>query len=48
MGAVTQNLPTYPELGLVTLNVLSNLLTKCGLDQHHPGKQLLKPIVGLD
>jgi len=36
MGAVTLNLPGYPELGLVTLNLLSELLTKCGLGQHPP------------
>ena len=36
MGAVTLNLPSYPELGLVTLNLLSDLLTKCGLGQHRP------------
>jgi len=34
MGAVTLNLPSYPELGLVALNLLSELLTKCGLGQH--------------
>jgi len=34
MGAVTLNLPSYPELELVTLNLLSELLTKCGLGQH--------------
>jgi len=48
MGAVTPNLPSYPELGLVTLNLLSEQLTKCGLGQHHPGKQLRKPIAGRD
>jgi len=36
MGAVTLSLPSYPELGLVTLNLLSELLTKCGLGQHPP------------
>ena len=36
MGAVTLNLPSYPELGLVTLNTLSEQLTKCGLGQHPP------------
>jgi len=36
MGAVTLNLPSYPELGLVTLNPISELLTKCGLGQHPP------------
>jgi len=36
MGAVTLNLPSYPELGLVTLNLLSEQLTKCGLGQHPP------------
>ena len=40
MGAVTLNMPSYPELGLVTLNLLSELDTKCGLGQHPPGKQL--------
>jgi len=48
MGAVTLNLPTYPELGLVTLNLLSELLTKCGLGQHPSGKQLRKLIAGRD
>ena len=38
MGAVTLNLPSYPEKGLVTLNLLSELLTKCGLGQHPPVK----------
>jgi len=36
MGAVTLNLPRYPELGLVILNLLSELLTKFGLGQHPP------------
>jgi len=36
MGALTLNLPSYPELILVTLNLLSELLTKCGLGQHPP------------
>jgi len=36
MGAVTLNLPSYPELGMVTLNLLSEQLTKCGLGQHPP------------
>jgi len=40
MGAVTLNLPSYPELGLGSLNLLSDLLTKCGLGHHAPGKQL--------
>jgi len=31
MGGVTLNLPSSPELGLVTMNLLSELLTKCGL-----------------
>jgi len=44
MGVVTLNLPSYPELGLVTLNLLSDLLTKRGLGQHPPGKQLRKLI----
>jgi len=48
MGVVTLNLPSYPELGLVTLNLLSELLTKCGLGQHPPGKQLRKLIAGRD
>jgi len=48
MGAVTLNLPRYPELGLVTLNLLSELLTKCGLGQHPPGEQLRKLITGRD
>jgi len=46
MGAVTLNLPSYPELGLVTLNLLGELLTKCGLGQHSPGKQLRTLIAG--
>jgi len=46
MGAVTLNLGGYPELGMVTLNLLSELLTKCGLGQHPPGKQLRKFIAG--
>jgi len=46
MGAVTLNLPSYPELGLVTLNLLSKLLTECGLGQHRPGKQPWKLIAG--
>ena len=37
MGAVTLNLASYPELGLVTLNLLSELLTKCGLAQNPSG-----------
>jgi len=48
MGAVTLNLPSYPELGLVSLNQLSEQLTKWGLDQHPPGKQLRKFIAGRD
>jgi len=36
MGAVTLNLPSYSELGLVTLNLLSEQLTKSGLGQHPP------------
>jgi len=46
MGAVTLNLPSYPELGLVTLNLLSKLLTKCGIGQYLPSKQLQKLIAG--
>ena len=46
MGVVTLNLPSYPELGLVTLNQLSELLTECGLGQHPPCKQLRKLIAG--
>jgi len=46
MGAVTLNLPSYHEIGLVTLNLLSELLTICGLGQHPPGKQLRKLIAG--
>jgi len=38
MGVVTLNLQSYPELGLVTLNLLSELLNKCGLGQHPSGK----------
>jgi len=48
MGLVTLNLPSYPELGLVTLNLLSELLTKCGLGQHPPGKERRKLIGGRD
>jgi len=48
MGAVTLNLHSYPELGLVTPNLLSKLLTKCGLGQYPPGKQLPKLIAGRD
>ena len=39
---------SYPELGLVTLNLLSELLTKCGLGQHPSDKQLRKLIAGRD
>ena len=46
MGAVALNLPSYPEIGLVTLNLQSELLTKCGLGQHPTGKQLRKLIAG--
>jgi len=48
MGAVTLNLPSYTELRLVTLNLLSERLTKCGLGQHPSGKQLRKLIAGRD
>ena len=48
MGVVTLNLPSYPELGLVTLNLLSLRLTECSLGQHPPSKQLQKLIAGLD
>jgi len=48
MGGVTLNLPSYPELGFVSLNLPSELLTKCGLVQHPPGKQLRKLIAGRD
>jgi len=48
MGAVTLNLPSYLELGLVTLNLLSDLFTKCGLSQHRSGKQLRNLIEGRD
>ena len=48
MGAVTLNLPSYPELGLVTLNLLSEQLTKCDLGRDPPGKQLRKLIAGRD
>ena len=48
MGAVTLNLPSYAELGLVTVNLLSELLTKCGGGQHASGKQLWKLIAGRD
>jgi len=40
MGAVTLNLPSYPKLGLVTLNPLSELLPKYGLGQHPPVSNL--------
>jgi len=46
MGAVTLNLPTYPELGLVTLKLLSEVLTKYRLGLHTPSKELQKLIVG--
>ena len=36
MGAVTLNFPSYAELGLVTLNLLSELLTKCSLGPNRP------------
>jgi len=48
MGAVTLNLPSYPELGLDTLNLPSELNTKCGLGQHTSGKQLGRLIAGRD
>ena len=48
MGAVTLDLPSYAELGLVTLNLFSELLTKCGLDQYPLGKQLRKLLAGRD
>jgi len=48
MGVVTLNLPSDPELGLVTLNLLSELLNKCGLGQHPLGKQLRNHIAGGD
>jgi len=37
MGEVTLNLPSYPELGLVILNLLSELLSKWGLGQNPQG-----------
>ena len=46
MRAITLNLPSYRELGLVTLNLLRELLTKCSLGQHPYSKQLRKLIVG--
>jgi len=42
------NLPSYPELGLVALNLLSELLTQFGLGQHPPGKKLRKFMAGQD
>jgi len=48
MGVVTVNLPIYPELGLVTLNLQCELLTKCGLGQYPRSKQLLKFMAGRD
>ena len=36
MAVVTLNLRSYPELGLVTLNLLSEPLATCGLVQHPP------------
>jgi len=48
MSAVTLNLPSYPEVELVTRNLLSEQLTKWGLGQHHPGKKLRKLIAGRD
>ena len=44
MGTVTLNFPSYRKLGLVTLNLLCEKLTKCGLGQDTPGKQLRKLI----
>ena len=46
MGEVTLNLPSYTALGLVTLNLLIELLTKCGLGPHTPCKQFRKLIAG--
>jgi len=46
MGGVTLNLPSYPELGLFTQNLLSKVLTKCGLGPHPSSKQLQKLIAG--
>jgi len=37
MAVVTLNLPSYTEIGLVTLNLISELRTKCSLGQHPPG-----------
>ena len=48
MGAVILSLQSYPELGLITMNLLSELLSKCGLHQHHMGKQLRKLNAGRD
>jgi len=48
MGAVTLNLPSYLELGLVTLNLLSEPLAKYGLCQHSSGKELRKLIARRD
>jgi len=35
-------------MGAVTLNLLRELLTKCGLGQHPPGKQFRKLNAGRD
>lgn len=46
MGAVTLNLPSDLVLVLASLNPYPELLTKCGLGRHPPGKQLRKLIAG--
>jgi len=46
MGGVTLNLPSYPDLGLVTLNLLSEVLIKCGLGQYTTGNELRKLFAG--
>jgi len=48
MGAVTLNWPRYPEPGLVTLNLVSEIFTKCCLGQHAPSKQHRKLITARD
>jgi len=48
MLAITLNLPGYPELGFVTLNLHSGLLTKCDLAPQSTGKQLQKHAMGRD
>jgi len=48
MGAVTLKVLSYPELPLVSLNLLSERLTQYGLGHDYPGKNLPKVIAGRD